>query len=64
VFNCNPIQSTNRLLCGALDNTAAPAVTTTKNSNDKKVVMLTEEEKAQFGTRFPSGYKRVKLLGK
>jgi hypothetical protein len=34
------------------------------DANDKKKVMLTEEEKKEFGNRFPKNYKRIKLLGK
>lgn len=32
--------------------------------NEKKKVLLTDEEKKEYGQRFPKGYKRMKLLGK
>ena len=40
------------------------AVERAKQEAPKKVVLLSDQEKQQFGNRCPSGFKKLSLLGK
>jgi len=55
-----------RIMCGSGSQPTAlgTQASSTQNSNQKKEVVLSEEELKNFGNRCPSGYKKVKLLGK
>lgn len=40
------------------------SITVQPAATKEKVVMLTEQEAKQFGNRCPSGYSKIKILGK
>jgi hypothetical protein len=45
--------------------TLSPKINRTKSAEEpRKHVVLTEDEKAQFGNRCPAGFKKQSLLGK